>query len=279
MDNLLKNIPLYTTLQIMGILNVTEDSFSDGGKFYETEAAIKQAKQMIADGADIIDIGAESTRPGSEGIPKEIQWQRIEPVLKEIKHSYPDILISIDTQDSFVAAKALEYGADIINDISALRNDKEMVNVLKSFPRAKLIIMHIQGVPKTMQDNPFYDDVVAEVSAFLKERAEYAIENGIDKSRITIDPGIGFGKNLKHNLTLLASLHKLEQIGFPLLLGASRKRFINAISPSEVQRRLGGSLATTLLAILAKASIIRVHDVFEHRQFLDTLQAVSNIGG
>jgi dihydropteroate synthase len=261
--------------RIMGILNLTEDSFSDGADFLEEDKATRHALKLIDDGAQILDIGAESTRPGSKAVPPQLQWQRIEPVLKNIRSERPGLTISIDTQSSFVARKAIASGADIINDVSAMKFDPDMIFAVAEHPQVKVILMHMQGNPETMHLAPTYTDVISEVYAFLQERLEYAENNGIDKSRIILDPGIGFGKNLNHNLKILRSLSHFSSLGCKLLLGTSRKRFIEQISGGDVQHRVGGSLATTMLACLFSIDIIRVHDVFEHHQFIKTLQAVA----
>lgn len=264
--------------QIMAVLNLTEDSFSDGGYFLDPMAAVDHAIAMIRAGAQILDIGAESTRPGSSGVPAELEWQRLQPVLMAIKAQAPDILISIDTQKALVAERAIALGADIINDISAMQYDPDMAQVIAAHPAVKVILMHMQGRPETMQINPQYDDVLSEVAGFLQQRADYAISKGIAKERIILDPGIGFGKKLKHNLTLLANLDTLRELGYPLLLGASRKGFIDLISASPANQRVGGSLATTMLACLNRADIIRVHDAQAHRQFLDVFAAILDAG-
>ncbi len=264
--------------QIMAVLNLTEDSFSDGGYFLDPMAAVDHAIAMIQAGAQILDIGAESTRHGSSGVPAELEWQRLQPVLMAIKAQAPDILISIDTQKALVAERAIALGADIINDISAMQYDPDMAQVIAAHPAVKVILMHMQGRPETMQINPQYDDVLSEVAGFLQQRADYAISKGIAKARIILDPGIGFGKKLKHNLTLLANLDTLRELGYPLLLGASRKGFIDTISASPANQRVGGSLATTMLACLNRADIIRVHDAQAHRQFLDVFAAILDAG-
>lgn len=261
-------------ITIVGIVNITEDSFSDGGKFIETDAAIAHAHKLIEDGADVIDLGAESTRPGSNGTTSQLQWKRLKPVIEAIKASHPNTPISIDTQDSRVAHKAIELGADIINDISSLRNDPDMAALIATNPQTKLILMHIQGTPKTMQLNPFYTDVIKEVKAFLRERIEQAMLAGIAKERLIIDPGIGFGKNLEHNLSLLAHIDSFKELGVPIMLAASRKRFIDYLSPSKPHQRVAGSLAATSIAYHAGLNYIRVHDVFEHKQFLRVLSAI-----
>lgn len=259
--------------QIMGILNLTQDSFSDGGLWFEKDKAIAQGIAMHQAGAGIIDIGAESTRPGAKAIDAETEWQRIEPVLRELKRQIPDCRISIDTQKASVAEKAIQAGADIINDISALEYDPDLVKVLARYPHIKVILMHIQGRPENMQDNPQYTDVVAEVKDYLTKRLQYAEAQGINPIRIYLDPGIGFGKNLEHNLLLLANLQ--EYRGFNLVLGASRKSFINRITPSAADERIGGSLAAAYFALQAGAKIIRVHNVQEHQQFIKVFNAIN----
>lgn len=275
----IKNIiPHFQMPQIMAVLNLTEDSFSDGGYFLVPTAAVAHALEMIQAGAQILDIGAESTRPGAKGVPAELEWQRIQPVLTELMGRQPKALISIDTQKAEVAEKAIASGANIINDISALQYDPNMVKLIAANPGISVILMHMQGRPQTMQANPHYDDVQTEVRDFLLERAEFAISQGIAKERIILDPGIGFGKNLQHNLKLLAELDSLSELGYPVLLGASRKSFIDSISASPANQRLGGSLATTMLACLNQVSIIRVHDTQAHRQFLDVFAAIMDAG-
>lgn len=274
MSHIRDRMPLKTP-KIMGIVNLTEDSFSDGGKYLAKDAAIKHAKELISQGADIIDLGAESTRPGSYGISAEEQLERLLPIIMKLKQEHPDTIISVDTQDSIVAKEAIEQGASMINDISALRKDENMAKLIASNPDVSIVLMHMQGTPQTMQENPCYEDVLSEVLAFFKERIEYAQSYGISKDRIIIDPGIGFGKNLQHNLTLLANLKAFKELGVPIMLGASRKSFIDYISPAPADRRVAGSLATTLLALDAKLDCIRVHDVFEHHQFIKVLAAVN----
>lgn len=264
--------------KIMGILNITEDSFSDGGYYLNEDAAYMHAQELISYGAQILDIGAESTRPGSKEISAELEWKRIEPVLSKLKSNFPGISVSIDTQKAIVASKAIELGADIINDISALRYDPDMVHVLAGSEDTQLIMMHMQGRPEYMQEKPEYSDVVQEVYSFLKSRCQYAIEKGISADRLILDPGIGFGKNLDHNLQLLAALDRFDDLKLPLVLGTSRKSFIDQITPSEVNRRIGASLATTMLACLSKVQIIRVHDVYEHAQFIKVIAAVAAMG-
>ncbi len=262
--------------KLMGILNVTEDSFSDGSLYLNRDKAVQHALQMIAAGADIIDIGAESTRPGSRPIDPEQELMRVVPIVSMLREheNLQNIQISIDTRNSQVAKSALDAGADMINDISALRHDPQMVDVLASHPTARLVLMHMQGSPQTMQINPVYENVLSEVYAFFEERIHFAGTNGICPSRIIIDPGIGFGKNLEHNLTLIANLKLFRKLGCDLLLGASRKSFINQISSSDPNQRIGGTLAAALYALLQETDIIRIHDVHIHKQFFQVLQAI-----
>lgn len=257
---------------IMGILNITRDSFSDGGLWYDTDKAVAQGIAMHKAGAGIIDIGAESTRPGAKAIDEHTEWQRIEPVLKELKRQLPHCRFSIDTQKAIVAENAILAGADIINDISAMEYDPQMAAVVAKYPKTEVILMHMQGRPETMQDNPQYTDVVAEVKDYLIKRLQYAESRGIGTQRIYLDPGIGFGKSLEHNLAILANLQQYH--GYNLVLGASRKSFIHRIVPSLPDERIGGSLAAICFALDAGAKIIRVHDVPEHRQFIHVYQEI-----
>ncbi|MDZ4122142.1 MAG: dihydropteroate synthase, partial [Candidatus Cloacimonadaceae bacterium] len=257
------------------ILNVTEDSFSDGALYLDQAKAHAHAMDMIQSGAVIIDIGAESTRPGSLPINEETELQRVIPLIKMIKTDNSGITLSIDTRKSKVAAAAVEAGAGIINDVSALRFDPGMTEVLVGNSQVKIVIMHAQGDPLTMQINPQYHDVLEDVYAFFAERISYCLSRGIAQERIILDVGIGFGKTLEHNLLLLANLHRFTALGCPLLLGASRKSFINHIHPSAPQDRLGGSLAATLWALQAEVDIIRVHDVAAHIQFFRTYMEIA----
>jgi dihydropteroate synthase len=260
---------------IMGILNITPDSFSDGGKYTNIDAALQQVQRMLAEGADIIDIGGESTRPGSDPVAVADQQQRVIPVITAIRQQLKsDILISIDTTSSAVAKAALEAGANIINDVSAGQDD-EAILVLAAQTDVPIILMHSQGTPKTMQDNPYYDDVVQEVIDVLKERISAALKAGVKKENIVIDPGIGFGKRKQDNLDLLAHLDALVALGFPVLLGASRKRFMGTLcdlaEPSEL---VTVTAVTTALGVNAGVQIFRVHDVKENRQAADVAWAI-----
>ncbi|MGJ0491637.1 dihydropteroate synthase [Methylobacter sp.] len=260
---------------IMGILNVTPDSFSDGGQYSDVDAAVRQARRMLDEGADIIDIGGESTRPGSEQVDADAQIQRVAPVIAAIRQQVSaDIPISIDTTLSAVARAALEAGADIINDISAGRDD-EAILALAAETDAPIILMHSQGTPKTMQDNPYYVDVVQEVLAALQQQIDAALKAGIKKKRIAIDPGIGFGKRKQDNLDLLAHLDAFVAAGYPVLLGTSRKRFMGTICDvSEPSELVTATAVTTALGIMAGVQIFRVHDVRENRQAADVAWAI-----
>jgi dihydropteroate synthase len=243
----------------MGVLNITPDSFSDGGLFYDEAKAVERGLELAEEGADIIDIGGESTKPGSESITDEEELRRILPVIRALRKRI-DALISVDTMKSEVARAALEEGADIVNDISAFSHDPKMPSLLAR-TNAPVILMHMKGTPKTMQDNPFYEDVLAEVKSFLKEKIQLAQAQGIKKERIIIDPGIGFGKRFKDNLVLINNLRSFEELDRPILIGTSRKSFIGKILNSAPQERLEGTIASAVLSIIHGAHILRVHDV------------------
>jgi len=263
----------------MGILNVTTDSFYDGAKYLDEEKAIQHAMQLINEGADIIDIGAESTRPGAEAISPEIEIERVEKIIKKLsktikttsKECPSNPKISIDTYKSEVARKAIEAGADMINDIYALRFDNTMINVLKDFPETKIVLMHLQGTPENMQINPCYKNVINEIIDFFKERIDFCLSKGVSEKRIIIDPGIGFGKTFEHNQKIFRNIELFHCFKLPILLGASRKSFINQIYESKPQERLIGSLASSVVAFMRNIDIIRVHDVKEHKQLIESL--------
>jgi len=260
---------------VMGILNITPDSFSDGGRFLDADEAIAQARQMVENGADIIDIGAESTRPGSQRVGADEQIRRIESVLPAAAKL--GAIVSIDTTSAAVAQFALDAGAQIINDVSAGRDDSKMFPLAAS-RNAALILMHMLGEPKSMQKNPQYDDVVAEVRDFLAWRIEAATGAGVKRNRIIVDPGIGFGKLLEHNLTLLNNIGVLDELGVPVMVGPSRKRFIGQLCRQEdSQHRLGGTIAAVLAACRGGATIFRVHDVAAIVQALKVARAIEKI--
>jgi dihydropteroate synthase len=244
---------------VMGILNVTPDSFYDGGRRLNTDRAIAEGTALVESGADIIDVGGESTRPGATSVSEEEELRRVLPVLRGLRRELK-APISVDTYKAQVARAALDAGADIINDVSALRFDPEMA-ALAAAEKVPVVLMHMQGTPQTMQIDPRYDDVLRDVKEFLVERLHQATSHGIEPQRIVLDPGIGFGKTLDHNLALLRGLSELAALGQPLLVGVSRKGFIGKLLGVEPGERLEGSLAAAVVAVLAGASIIRVHDV------------------
>ena len=260
---------------LMGILNVTPDSFSDGGQYNNPEAALNHARRMLDEGADIIDIGGESTRPGAGRVPPDEQIKRVVPIIKQLQQEIPPgIPLSIDTTSTVVAGAALDNGASIINDVSAGRNDPRMFKLIAA-AKVPCILMHMQGTPDMMQDNPQYDDVVVEIKSFLLERAAAAQKVGVSKENIVIDPGIGFGKSKQDNLDIIMNLDSFTGSGYPVLLGASRKRFMGSICHIESYSELvGASCATTALGVFAGVGIFRVHDVKENRQALDVAYAL-----
>ena len=260
--------------RIMGILNITPDSFSDGGLYFDPAQAVARAQKMVAEGADILDIGGESTRPGAAKVRPTEEAARVLPVIKALRGSGLRTPISIDTRNASTAAAALDAGADIINDVSGLEHDEKMAG-LAADRDVPICIMHAQGTPETMQDNPSYDDVVIDVFQALCARVDKALAAGISRSRIIVDPGIGFGKTQAHNLALIRHLGVLHGLGCPILLGASRKRFIGAIARVEAaEERVSGSLAVALAGVARGTQILRVHDVAETKQALRLWQAV-----
>ncbi len=260
---------------IMGILNITPDSFSDGGLYHNCDSALKQVKKMIAEGADIIDIGGESTRPKSISVSSGEQIARVIPVIKAIRKNLSEqVLISIDTTLSTVAKAALDAGANIINDISAGNNDPKILKVAAQ-ANCPIILMHIQGTPQTMQDNPYYDEVVSEVLQSLANSVNNALAAGVKKENIAIDPGIGFGKRKQDNIDLLAYLEQFVATGIPVLLGSSRKRFMGSICKvSEPNALITATAATTALGVIAGVQMFRVHDVKENRHAADVAWAI-----
>lgn len=259
----------------MGIVNVTPDSFSDGGVNFEPEAAIASARRMLAEGAAIVDIGAESTRPGADAVEAGEELRRIEPVLAELLGAP----LSIDTSKAVVARRALELGAELVNDVTALRADPEMVEVVAE-SGAYLCLMHMRGEPRTMQDEPRYEDVVSEVAAFLEERLAFAAAHGVREELICLDPGIGFGKTVEHNLALVRQLDSLLALGRPVLVGFSRKRSLGRLlgDPQATRGTTAASIGAALAAYQHGAGIFRVHDVREHVEAL-TIAAAIERGG
>ncbi len=262
-------------MKIMGILNVTPDSFSDGGQYADFDAARAQAERLIAAGADILDVGGESTRPFADPVGTEEELHRVIPVIEAVRQKYP-VPISIDTTKAAVASAALQAGADIINDISALRKDPEMIKVARQ-SKVPIIIMHMQGSPADMQVKPAYGDVVTEIIDFFKERIAWITGQGIDRSRLIIDPGIGFGKTLQHNLSILKHLEDFSSLDLPLLLGHSRKRFLGSITgiTAEEERDLASAVTAALCAD-KNVSMVRVHNVAATRQALLIAKAIQS---
>jgi dihydropteroate synthase len=259
-------------VRLMGVVNVTPDSFSDGGLYLEPEAAVAHGEQLARDGADILDVGGESTRPGAAEVAAGEELERTEPVVSDLAglgHT-----VSIDTSKATVAEAALAAGAEIVNDVTALRGDPE-IGPLCAEREAGLVLMHMLGTPRTMQEDPRYEDVVDEVKAFLAERLEAALAAGVDEERIWLDPGIGFGKTLEHNLELLRRLGELRELGRPLLVGTSRKSFIGRIDGSPPEERIGGTIASSVLAVAEGAAVLRVHDVAEVAQALTLAAAIA----
>jgi dihydropteroate synthase len=244
---------------VMGVLNVTPDSFSDGGRFYDHVKAIQHGLKLARDGADIIDVGGESTRPGSEGIPAGEEMRRVIPVIEALAHELK-VPISVDTCKAQVAARALEVGAAMVNDISAMRFDPEMVDVVVEH-RVPVVLMHMLGTPKNMQVDPRYQDLLEEIIGFLRSQIEWAESRGVSPDQIIVDPGIGFGKTVEHNLSIIKHLRRFSCLGKPILLGTSRKSFIGKVLGVDVEQREEGTAATVALGICNGADIVRVHDV------------------
>lgn len=254
----------------MGVVNVTPDSFSDGGKYLDAKAAIGHGEELLRDGAEILDVGGESTRPGADPVEEAEELRRVVPVIESLAEG---ATVSVDTSKAAVATAAIDAGASIVNDVTALQGDPEMVG-LCSERGVGVVLMHMPGNPRTMQDDPSYDDVVDDIKAFLAARMEFAVAAGIAEERIWLDPGIGFGKTLEHNLELLRRLGELRDLGRPLVIGASRKSFIGKVDGSAVGERIGGSLASAVLAATEGADVLRVHDVAETAQALRIAEAI-----
>ena len=255
---------------IMGILNVTPDSFSDGGAYPSTKSAVDRALIMIEQGAKIIDIGGESTKPGSERVPPIEQKRRIIDVISQLKKVIPsNILVSVDTTSSEVAQAAIDLGVEMINDVSGGTDDEKMMPLIAQ-NNLYYCIMHMQGSPKTMQDNPTYENVIGEIKSFLMAQANKLTELGLEKNKIILDPGIGFGKTTNHNLEILNNLEIFSSLGFNTLLGASRKRLFSEISKeNNPEDRISGTCATSALGVIAGINIFRVHDVWQNKQAID----------
>lgn len=265
-------LDLGSRTHIMGIVNVTPDSFSDDGEFFDKEKAVAHALELEAEGADIIDIGAESTRPGSVAVSEQEQLERIEGIVGKLAKVLK-VPISIDTTSAFVARKCLDVGASIINDISALTNDDSLGPIVAEY-RAGIVLMHMQGTPETMQKEPIYADVMQQIKQFLTGAKERAINFGIDIDRIMIDPGIGFGKTTEHNLQIIKFLDRLKELELPLLIGTSRKSFIGNILNLPAKDREWGTAASIVYSIINGAQVVRVHKVKQMKQVVDLTDAI-----
>src|SRR5688572_12318137 len=260
--------------QVMGVVNVTPDSFSDGGEFLDAERAVEHGRELAAEGADILDVGGESTRPGAEAVSAGDELARVEPVVAALAGAGgPGVPVSIDTSKRAVAEAALDAGAAIVNDVTALHGDPEMA-ALCAERECELVLMHMLGDPRTMQEDPSYDDVVDDVRAFLSERIELAVSEGVTQERIWVDPGIGFGKTVEHNLGLIARLGELRELGRPIVFGSSRKSFIGKLTGAPVDQRLGGTIGSNVIAYANGAEVLRVHDVGPMRQALTVADAI-----
>jgi dihydropteroate synthase len=255
----------------MGIVNVTPDSFSDGGEFLDADAAIAHGRELARQGADILDIGGESTRPGAKAVSAGDELLRVQPVIEGLGPAGTPI--SIDTSKAVVAEAALDAGATMVNDVTALRSDPELADVCAE-TGCEVVLMHMLGDPRTMQENPTYDDVVDDVKAFLAERIEFAVSQGIEEERIWVDPGIGFGKTAEHNLELHRRLGELSELGRPIAFGSSRKSFIGKLTGAEIDQRIGGTIASNVIAYANGARMLRVHDVGPVRQALTIAEAI-----
>jgi dihydropteroate synthase len=259
---------------VMGVINVTPDSFSDGGAWLDPEAAIAHGRELVAQGATVLDIGGESTRPGAEPVSEHEELRRVLPVIEGLADSGAQL--SIDTSKLGVALAAIDAGATIINDVTAFRGDRRMAEAgggANGCDVCIFILVHMLGDPRTMQDDPHFDDVVSDVKAFLEERMAYAVSQGIEEERIWLDPGIGFGKTIDHNLELLNRLDEIAALGRPVVVGTSRKSFLGRITGREVDQRVPGTIATNVIALARGASVFRVHDVAEARDALDVAAA------
>ena len=259
----IKNFNLKSTPIIMGILNITPDSFSDGGKFNKKNLAEKQLNYLFKCGADLVDIGGESTRPGSKSISTKIEWKRIENILKKIDKKK---IISLDTRKSEIMEKGIKLGVKLINDVSGLNYDKNSINVLKKY-KTPFVLQHSLGNPDIMQDNPKYKNVLLDIYDFFEEKIKFLRRVGINHNNIILDPGIGFGKNLKHNMTIIKNISIYHSLGLPILLGISRKKFIKELSDNnDSSSRIGGTISSSIFAMMQSVQILRVHDVNEVNQ-------------
>lgn len=269
-----RKVLTYEKLRIMGIINATPDSFYDASRVMSVDKAVEIARKMLQEGVDIIDIGGQSTRPGSSPISTQEEIARTKPLIQAIKAQLPNCLVSIDTYNAEVAQTAINAGADMINDISAMRFDSKMVDVVKK-NRVPIVLMHIKGKPSNMQDNPLYDDVVEEILSYFYERIKFAKNNGINENQIIIDPGIGFGKTLQHNLEILRRISEFKCFRVPVLLGGSRKSIIGKVLGNlPPYQRLEGTLAITCHAVFSGIHLVRVHDVIENVRVARMAEAI-----
>jgi dihydropteroate synthase len=262
---------------VMGILNVTPDSFSDGGRFLDRATAVAHGTRLVEEGADILDVGGESTRPGSDPVPVDEELERVRPVIERLVELHPGIPVSIDTRKADVATEALDAGATIVNDVSG-GSDAAMFDVVRAH-EAAVVLMHMRGDPKTMQEAPEYDDVVGEVHEYLRQRIETAELAGVDPQRIAVDPGIGFGKDLEHNLELIRRVDVLLDLGRPVLVGPSRKRFIGTILDLPEDERVEGTIGAAVWMVTRGAHIVRVHDVQEVVRAVRVVDAIARAEG
>ena len=262
--------------QIMGVLNITPDSFSDGGLFFEKSKAYDQADLMIKSGATIIDVGGESTRPGSKVVNEKKEWERIKNTIIKLKKNFPKTLLSLDTRKSYVMKKGIECGINIVNDVSGLNFDSKAFNVI-SLKNTPFILHHMQGTPDTMQNNPKYDDALLDIYDFFEKKINFCLKNKYKKEFILLDPGIGFGKNLKHNLRIMSKISTFHSLGCPILIGTSRKRFIeHIVTKFDTPDRTGGTLASVLYGLLQGVQLFRVHNVKEINQGILVFNKILN---
>jgi dihydropteroate synthase len=259
---------------LMGILNVTPDSFSDGGHYFKKNSAVKHALKMVDQGADIIDIGGESTKPFSDPVSLDEELSRVLPVIEALRKE-TDVCISIDTTKSEVANQALKVGASIINDVSAMEFDKDMVDIALKFD-CPIVLMHMKGVPKNMQENPQYSSLISDIISYLNTRIDFVISKGVDRKKIIIDPGIGFGKSVENNFEIINNLNQFTKLGYPVLLGASRKSFIGITLDVPEDDRIEGSLAANVIGLQKGVSVFRVHDVDQTRKALTIAKKILN---
>jgi len=267
-----RDIDLEEKVVVMGVLNLTPNSFYDGGRYTREVQALRRVEEMIGEGADIIDVGGESVRPGAEPISLDEELSRVIPVIEKVRRLFP-ITISIDTYKAEVARQAIEKGAEMVNDISGLRFDPDLRKIVAGYG-VPLILMHIKGTPKNMQDNPRYHSLMEEIISYLRKSIKLAEESGVDPARIIVDPGIGFGKTTAHNLEILRRLEELKSLGKPILVGLSRKSFIGNVLGLPQEERLEGGLAATSMAVSGGARIVRTHDVKPTRRAVDMVQAI-----